>query len=273
MLKVWSKKILKKRRLHFPAITIVMVAVTLIVMHAISTFRNLDQHRRHWEKFLEKNARNIISMVKIEIERHHLESTLPSEDLKELMDQMVINLDIGYIGLLNKNGRWTVGSQLSQESPFPQMKGRGFDDKEAGRLFQGIKKLPDGRRVFEIGEFINTGDVQAVIVGLWMTPLEEARDQDIRHALLMGAILLILGTAAFYFIFVVQNYYLIDRTLDEMKSYTEDVVESMVNGLITVDIEGRVVSTNRMASSILGLDTREVRGEPLERVIPPGFSV
>jgi hypothetical protein len=46
-----------------------------------------------------------------------------------------------------------------------------------------------------------------------MIPSEEARRQDIRHAFLMGVILLILGSAAFYFIFVVQNYYLVDRYL------------------------------------------------------------
>jgi len=37
----------------------------------------------------------------------------------------------------------------------------------------------------------------------------------------MGGILVVLGTGAIYFIFIVQNFYLVDRTLAQMRTYTE----------------------------------------------------
>lgn len=268
MEKIWPWKRIKKRKLYLPAITIVMVAITLVVMHAISTFRTLDREWRHWENFLEKNGRDIISIVKTEI---RLENTPSPQRLKELLDKVAENLDIAFIGLLDKNGQWIFGNRSSQMPHTSFFKEESWNVGKGGKLYRKIKKMPDRRNVFEVGESLYNDNVQAVIVGLWMTPFEEARDQDIRHAFMMGIILLILGSAAFYFIFVVQNYYLVDRTLAEMKSYTENVVESMASGLITVDTNGRIVSTNRKASRLLGLDTRQVQGRPIESLIPSQY--
>jgi two-component system sensor histidine kinase HydH len=271
MQKAQPWKALKRRGLYLPAFTIVMVAVTLTVMHTISTIRTLNRERRHWINLFERNGRDMVAMVRAELRP---EETWSPKGLKELVDRMVENLDIAYIGLLEKNGQWITGSRLAQRPEFPIQAEKSPHDREVEQVYQRIKKLPDGKSIFEFGEFVPQGDIQATIVGLWMTHLEEARSQDIRHAVVMGVILLVLGSAAFYFIFVVQNYYLVDRTLAEMKSYTENVVESMANGLITVDREGQIVSTNHRASDILGLDTKRIRGRSLESVIPlQGFDL
>jgi two-component system sensor histidine kinase HydH len=228
-------KIVKKQGLYLPAVTLVMVAVTLMVMHVISTFRTLDLQRRHWDSFLENKGRDIISMIKAEIQ---MEEPISDQRLKDLLGRVVKNLDIPYIGLREENGRWIWGSRLA---PLPAFLSSELKGKEGAGVNWEVKNL------------------------------EDARAQDIRHAFMMGGILLLLGSGAFYFIFVVQNYYLVDRTLAEMKSYTENVVESMASGLITVDTGGIIVSTNRAGSLILGFDPAQVRGQPLEKVIPSQF--
>jgi two-component system sensor histidine kinase HydH len=263
-----SWRILKRKGLYLSAITIVMVAVTLVVMHAISTFRTLDRNRRQWEKFLEKNAHDIISMVRAEV---LIERSPSRKELKGLLDKIVENTDIVYIGLLDKDAQWIAWSQSSQVPSLSISEGRGPEKKEGEPLPGKIKKLPDGRSIFEYKESLRLDNIQTAVVGLWTTPLDEARGQDIRHAFLMGVILLVLGSAAFYFIFVVQNYYLVDRTLAEMRSYTENVVESMASGLITVDTKGRIVSTNRKASHLLGWNTRQIQGRALESLIPAQY--
>lgn len=257
-------KRLRKRKLYLPAVTIVMVVITLVVMHTISTIRTLDRNRQQWEKFLEREGHDLISTVKAEI---LIEKASSSVRLKEFLDKLVENPSIAYLGLLDRNKEWRVWSQWSQSPSFSILEGNILQESSGKRLYQKVKVLPDGQTIFEVGEFTDVNDVQGAVIGLWMTPLEEARDQDIRHAFLMGGILLILGSAAFYFIFVVQNYYLVDRTLSEMRSYTEKVVESMASGLITVDTSGNIVSTNRKASYLLDLK-RQVRGQPLEKAIP-----
>jgi two-component system sensor histidine kinase HydH len=260
-----SWRILKRKGLYLSAITIVMVAVTLVVMHAISTFRTLDLNRRQWEKFLEKNAHDIISTVWADV---LMDRTPSPKELRELLDRVIQNTGIAYIGLLDKDDRWVAWSQSARVGPLPLWKGKRWDKGQGKTSSEKIKEFPGGTSIFEYKESFRSKNIQTAVVGLWTTPLEEARRQDIRHAFLMGVILLILGSAAFYFIFVVQNYYLVDRTLTEMKSYTENVVESMAGGLVTVDTSGRIVSTNRKASRLLGLEVRQVQGRSLENLIP-----
>ena len=264
MLKFQSFRRFKQRKLYLPAVTIVMVVITLVVMHTISTIRTLDRNRQQWERFLEKEGHDLISTVRAEI---LIEKSSSSYRLRGFLDKLVENPSIAYIGLLDRNKEWRVWSQWSQSRSFSILEGSILQKSPGKRLYQKVKVLPAGQSIFEVGEFLDVNDVQGAVIGLWMTPLEEARAQDIRHAFLMGGILLILGSAAFYFIFVVQNYYLVDRTLSEMRSYTEKVVESMASGLITVDTSGNIVSTNRRASYLLDL-SKQVRGQPLEKVIP-----
>jgi two-component system sensor histidine kinase HydH len=106
-----------------------------------------------------------------------------------------------------------------------------------------------------------------IALGLHLATFETARREDRHHTLLMGAILIVLGTGALYFIFIVQNYYLVDRTLDRMKGYTENVVESMADGLISMDRDGRIVTLNRQALQILGAGRELLEGRRIADVL------
>jgi two-component system sensor histidine kinase HydH len=263
--KIPSWKTLRRRGLYLPAITIVMIVFTLIVIQSISTIRHIDLHRRHWEVFLERKGREIISLVKAQT---LLDNSLSTEGVKGLLDRIVENLDIAYMGLLDKNGRWIVASKSSQGQLLSPPEAGEWDRTEKVSFSRRIKDLPDGRTAFEFAESEPDADIQIAVVGLWTTALHKARDEDIRHGVMMGIILLFLGSAAIFFIFLVQNYYLVDRALTEMKSYTENVVESMANGLITVDTKGQIVSTNYAASRVLGFDMTQISGRSIESVIP-----
>jgi two-component system sensor histidine kinase HydH len=91
--------------------------------------------------------------------------------------------------------------------------------------------------------------------------------EDIHHALLMGGILVVLGTGALYFIFIVQNYYAVDRSLAEMKTYTENVVESMADGLISVNRERKIVTLNRKAAEFFGAKEEDLKSKEISRVL------
>ena len=110
-----------------------------------------------------------------------------------------------------------------------------------------------------------------IALSLRLETFETARREDRHHTLLMAAILIVLGTGALYFIFVVQNYYLVDRTLERMKSYTENVVESMADGLISLDREGRIVTLNRQAAEILGSGRERLEGRNIAELLGEGI--
>ena len=91
------------------------------------------------------------------------------------------------------------------------------------------------------------------MVGLDTKSFEEARDSDLRHAVMMGLILLIMGTAGFYFIFLVQNYYIAQRALNAVTLYANHVVENIPDGLLSLDPNGEIVTMNYRAKEILSL--------------------
>jgi two-component system sensor histidine kinase HydH len=106
-----------------------------------------------------------------------------------------------------------------------------------------------------------------VVLGLNMKVFEDARRADMHHAMIMAGIVIALGSGVLFFIFVIQNYYLVDRTLKETQDYTRQVVASMANGLLSVNPEGKVLSYNLLALDLLGLEESEVRGMDLKEVI------
>jgi len=48
------------------------------------------------------------------------------------------------------------------------------------------------------------------------------------------------------------------REITSLKAYTDNILSSMTNGLITIDLEGRIVTLNEMAEQILGKRREEV---------------
>ncbi len=52
-----------------------------------------------------------------------------------------------------------------------------------------------------------------LFLGLKMDRFKQIQHQDLMFAIFMGGILFVIGSASVYFIFVVQNSYLVRRTL------------------------------------------------------------
>ncbi|NIS60112.1 MAG: PAS domain-containing protein [Proteobacteria bacterium] len=268
-------KFFKTRRLYLPAISILAIVFTLIVMQAISSYRNIDRERRHLEEFLQKRGDSLLHTIDAVIQTGEIKS----ESLGPLFQKVVEEQDIAYIGLIDERKR--VIAHASQIGSNTMETGEYFDSFEGKRSKTRVQRLMGGQKVYELLRFFTTAGQRKVafsktpdlkgrytlILGIWMKEYEKARKEDLRHALVMGGILLVLGSAAIYFIFLVQSYYLVEKTLDEMKSYTQNVVENMPNGLISVDPEGKIVSINRNAADLLGLGERRIRGISFDHVI------
>src|SRR3972149_2097910 len=105
-----------------------------------------------------------------------------------------------------------------------------------------------------------------IVLGFRLRVFETAKREDILHIILMGAILIIMGTGALYFVFIVHNYDRIDRTLSQIKTYMENVVDSMTDGLISLDEKGHVVTMNRQAMEILGAEAGGWKGKAIGKI-------
>ena len=108
-----------------------------------------------------------------------------------------------------------------------------------------------------------------IFVGLDMTSIQEARQADIRHGIIMGVVLLLLGFAGFMLLFILQSYRATRASLSRIKAFSDNVVENMPIGLVALDDQRRIAAFNNTAESVLQLAHGRVIGEIAEAILPP----
>ncbi|MGD2023243.1 MAG: ATP-binding protein, partial [Desulfobacterales bacterium] len=114
----------------------------------------------------------------------------------------------------------------------------------------------------------STDSARIIFVGLDMRPIEEAQKADVRHAVIMGAILLLVGFAGFTLLFLAQSYRATRASLSRIKAFSDNVVENVPIGLLALDHQGNIAAFNRGAESILQLSTTEVIGQAAQQILP-----
>jgi two-component system sensor histidine kinase HydH len=107
-----------------------------------------------------------------------------------------------------------------------------------------------------------------IFIGLDMGPIDAARKEDTRHTLIMASILLLVGFAGIVSLFLAQAYRTTRTSLTRIKAFSDQVVDNMPVGLMTIDAEGKIASFNQAAESILHFTSREVVGKMASQILP-----
>ncbi len=222
--------------------------------------------------------------------------------LQRLLTETAQQPDIVYLLVADRNGVILAHNDLEQIGK--QIKSQ-LDLNEvlnARNIFWRQVALPDGGRVFEVFRKFSPTRRQfgmrrdsrkmgprfhqphdrpgisptpaedsnrIIFVGLDMTPIQEARQADIRHGIIMGAILLMMGFAGFMLLFVLQSYRTTRASLSRIKAFSDNVVENMPIGLVALDNQRRIAAFNNTAESVLQLSHGRVIGEDAEAILPP----
>jgi two-component system sensor histidine kinase HydH len=267
---------INRRLLYFPAITLTALTFTLTVILAISTFRNLRREQQRLEESLMREGLALLRLF--EAATHSGQQDFPEEvvQVQQLATVVAPNEDVAYIYLFDQQGKILAHT----------------DEKRVGQQIDG--RLPEGEEILKIrrdqtpehlfeirGQFhpidpwsssekrTTVGAVREpplsidhyLAIGLKMNDLEQAHLGDRQHTMMMAAMMILLGSGSLFFILVAQNFYLIQRALSQMKSYIHYVVESMANGLISLDGDGVATTINRTAAELTGVV--EIRAKPL----------
>jgi two-component system sensor histidine kinase HydH len=281
-------RILQEKKMYLPALSIVAAVLLFLVLIGISTYRNLDREKRTALDFVHRQGLTLLRSLEAGARAGMLMPMWGEDAIRSLIQEIGKNEDIAYVYLYDEEGMIVHHSDLSQVGKRTSWKPRFADHSEEKSR---VRKLTDGSDVYEVAKHfspfssstpfpgdrsmmvrgsmmgVHTHPDAIIVLGLRMTAFEEARQADLHHALIMAAILLALGTGALFFIFVIQNYYLVDKTLKQTQDYTAQVVANMANGLLSIDPEGKVVSFNRLALEMLGLEESSIEGMNLREVI------
>jgi two-component system sensor histidine kinase HydH len=278
--------LLRNRKLYLPAVTIIAVVAMLLVLIGLSTYRNLDRQQKRALAFLNSQGTTLLRSLEAGVRTGIRSGHWQDDSVGRLVREMARNADVAYIYLFNPRGVIVHASDPARVGRHAQWTPALDDERQ---VKWRIRELHAGTRIYELAKLyapfrslppalrekdydkhavsVHTHRGDTIVVGLNMAVYEAARRQDLRHAVVMAAILLVVGSGALFFIFVTQNYYLVDRALKESRDYTRQVVSSMANGLLSVDPEGRITSWNQLALELLGLAESQVRGRRLEKFL------
>jgi len=93
-----------------------------------------------------------------------------------------------------------------------------------------------------------------IFVGLDMTDVETARRSDERQLLFTGGVLFLIGISGVLLMFMIYNNRQTKASLTKIKAFSENLVENMPVGLLTIDVTGMVTAMNPSAGSILQIE-------------------
>jgi two-component system sensor histidine kinase HydH len=195
---------------------------------------------------------------------------LAHNDLEKVGTQ--VEKDLNPAGIVqNDSLRWrqvtrSNGDQVFEVfrkfTPARRPMGRMHSSMMMGRGFQ----QPQNQRGMLAGSF--NEPARAIFVGLDMTPMIEAQNADIRHAVIMGGVLLMVGFAGIMLIFLVQSNRATKASLTRIKAFSDNVVENMPIGLIALDDHHRIAACNHIAESVLQLSVPNVMGKNAAQLLP-----
>ena len=275
------------KKLYVPALSIVAMVFILLVLISVSTYRNLDREETRALHFLHSQGVTLLRSIEASARTGMTSLMWQEVSLGKLLQEIARDEEISYIYLIDGNGFITHHSDPSKNGQRATWKP---DLVNNDQIVTRIRELPDGVRIYELAKYFSPiyepsiisknkaqsqrqllarhshrGDI--IVLGMKMTAFEDARRADLQHALIMAGIILVLGSGAIFFIFVIQNYYLVNKTLKQTQDYTRQVVASMANGLLSINIEGKITSYNPLALELLGLKEVEIQGMDFKKII------
>ncbi len=291
-------------RISKAALGLIVASLLLALLLAANTLRNLDREQRLMENFLLREGLTVIRAFEAGARttlRHHMRPDITDGDpMATLAAETASEKGVAYIRIVNEHGEVvaeagsppaaltvsTVERVLAADRPVTRL----LEDHqvfEIAREFRplrgngpGFRKLQQRWRQWCRSETTAREPSlaplrQVIFVGLTTDEFAQIRRQEIRHGLFMGGILFLLGSAGLYFIFLYQEVHVARATLADMERYTDNVLNSMPAGLITLDPEGRLVSCNRKAVELLGSQLETALGRPAAQALafwPPALA-
>ncbi len=269
------------------AVGVLVATIVLAVVLALSTLQNINREQQLMERFMLQKAETVIRSVRAALRASMMYRMMGQGDaLQTLLTESGREKDIAFIVVADQDAR-----VIAQTENVPDVRTmvaganaqgagdrlRSSLDEQAGLFVVSARLTGWGtdtrrsmmpmHRLHGHGETARL-DGAIIAVGLYTEAFDEARRQDVRHAIFMGALLFLVGSAGLYALFLYQGMRVAKMTLANMKLYTANVVDSIPLGIVTLDKAQRVASCNRIGEEIIGRSVDALRGLPLPEILP-----
>jgi two-component system sensor histidine kinase HydH len=252
-------QIISHRKLYLPAYLILGVVLILLVFISISTYRMFNRQRQNTQNMVRRQGLSLLQALETGIHTGVLPHRWNAPAMKHYIKEMAQIQDIAYLYIMDAHGDIVCHSAAHGT---PTAGPRPLWPKTQAAIQTRLEKDRDGSEIFEMakryGPLKNNmaADPAAgstVVIGLKMAAFTAARRADLHHAFIMTVIVLALGAGAIYFIYVIQNYHQVNRSLQQTQEYARQVVASLASGLLSIDLTGRVITHNQPALKLLDI--------------------
>ncbi len=275
-------------KLSRTALVLILATVFLAVILTFSSLQHINRYQDLMKRFLLEKGETIITAIEAGMRTSMMHFMGSGDPLQTLITESSRERDIVFIRIMNRDGivvNRTDGAPavnlpageaeriMASDAPVTHIeKNKGmFILTKRFRLHNSFAAMPMmmmGRQMRMMdgnGQDLSEGIIS---IGLYTKEFDLVRRQDIQHAFFMGAILFLVGSAGLYFLFLYQGMRVAETTLANMKLYTQNVVESIPVGIITLDGEERIVSFNRKIEEIIGYSLAKGKGKKISAAFP-----
>ena len=278
----------------FPLLAVLAAGCTLILLLAVYTSQNLSRSRQRLEQSLFQEGVALIRAIEAG-NRTGMRMRWAVNQLQTLVEEIGQVPKVMSISVIAANGTILADTDSRRVG---QPAGIGTLDLPTSEAIRAKTFREQQRHVFEIvaqskspqdtqnlfpghghgqgqgqmrmmtEEAASLAQIAFIRVVMDMSELDHTRRDDLKDAAVMLLLLLVVGSAALYAIVSTQNSVTVHQTLRAMQTYTQHVVDSMANGLISLDAHGGIVTVNRQACRMFGLNSgEEAQGKPLSAIV------
>jgi two-component system sensor histidine kinase HydH len=276
--------------------------VILLVVVIVLAVQNMNREKSYMSKILREKGAAIIRAVEAGARTGMMGMMWGGQQIQRLLEETARLPGVLYVAIVDSEGRAVADSDPSKiNTPFrpnhkvihfgPDLEenwelvpfgkdGRAF---EVHRRFEPLKLGPRPGFGRMRGMMHWHGELPAVpddwytqldkqqfliVVGLDITPFEEASREDIRTTVVLSVLLLLLGFGGFVSIFWMYSYRTAKQTLQDTSAFADEVVTHLPVGLIATDRSGRITFFNPVAGKITGLPPSAAMGRQPDSILP-----
>jgi two-component system sensor histidine kinase HydH len=287
-------KILSSRFLSgVPSWVFIGAVLVLFPIFAFMTMQDIHRASLHNTRLLVEKGAALIRSFEAGTRTGMSGNFMGSFHLQRLLSETAMQPDIAYILVTDAEGTIVAHNH-------PDHVGRiyeaGMDLKEVTAAKEAqwrVVTMPGDLKIFEVyrkfapiggmhrggmmRRWFNPGcNIQnpwqedlIIFVGLDMSAVEDARVADMKHSVVMGIVLLLIGFAGVALLFMAQSYRSTKASLSRIKAFSDHLVEKMPIGLIAIDRNGKVALLNSAAGSILSVKPSDLSGKASKGALPP----
>jgi len=158
--------------------------------------------------------------------------------------------------------KWRIVGQQNKENYFevyktflPVLNHPGPEHKDGGDNVISKKILDPENRPY-------------IFIGMDIAPFETAMREDLKHNIVMAAIIFSLGLAGVISLFWAQNYTRSRKLLQDTQKLASEVVTHLPVGILVMDTRYRIIYSNTVAWNLLGTDKLSVKGVDAKTILP-----